>query len=110
MNFRTVNALTRDMYPQYPHDGLKGHALFPMLAALCIVFLGAKRKDFQSRKPKPAHERSLEAAIKVAKKLNSIDESEAFKMVADHNGCSAKKLVKKLKKGVAATGRTGVSC
>jgi len=109
MNFRTCTSLTRNMYPQFPHSGLQGHALVPMLAALCIVFLDGKPKDFRSAKHHESHERTLKAAIKAAKKLDSIEQSETIRMVADHNGCSVKKLIKQLRKGVAAKGSTGVA-
>ena len=116
MNARTVNSLLvgrQGLYPVYPHKGLKDGelALFPVLAAICIHFLGAKKKDFKaSSGDHKAHRRHLEAALAVISKLDAPDESEALKAVADNHKISVKKLLKKLSKAAPAKSAGGFSC
>ena len=78
MNARTVNSLlvNRGLYPVFPNKRLGKNelALFPVLAAICIHFLGAKKKDFRaSSGDHDAHRKHLEIALKAVDLLNRAD-------------------------------------
>lgn len=115
MNARTVNTLLvgRGLYPVFPNKRLKKGelALFPVLAAICIHFLDAKKKDFKaSSGDHEAHRKHLEIALKAVRKLDRPEDSEALRAVADHHGISVKKLLKKLRKAAPAKSGGGYAC